>query len=78
MQNRGLGVQGTKLREQTAKDDPAVVARAGFDALMAGKDHVVAGSLKNKVQAAAGRVLPETAKAKVQAQQTEPGSGQQS
>lgn len=33
--------------------------------------------MKNKVQAAAGRVLPETAKAKVQAKQTEPGSGQQ-
>jgi hypothetical protein len=45
---------------------------------MAGKDHVIAGSVKNKAQAAAGRVLPETAKAKVQAQQTEPGSGQQS
>ena len=72
------GMQGTKLREQTAKDDPAEVAREGFDALMAGKDHVIAGSMKNKVQAAAGRVLPETAKAKVQAQQTEPGSGQQS
>jgi short-subunit dehydrogenase len=72
------GMQGTKLREQTAKDDPAEVAREGFEALMAGKDHVIAGSMKNKAQAAAGRVLPETAKAKVQAQQTEPGSGQQS
>jgi short-subunit dehydrogenase len=71
------GMEGTKLREQTAKDDPAEVARQGFVALMAGKDHVVAGSLKNKVQAAASRVLPETAKAKVQAQQTEPGSGGQ-
>jgi uncharacterized protein len=53
----------------------AQVAREGFEALMAGKDHVVAGSAKNKVQAAAGRLLPETAKAKVQASQTEPGSG---
>jgi short-subunit dehydrogenase len=69
------GMQGTKLREQTAKDDPADVARAGFDALMADQDHVIAGSAKNKAQAAAGRVLPETAKAKVQAKQTEPGSG---
>jgi hypothetical protein len=34
------------------------------------------GSVKNKAQAAAGRILPETAKAKVQAQQTEPGSGE--
>jgi uncharacterized protein len=69
------GMEGTKLREQTAKDDPAEVAREGFDALMAGKDHVVAGSAKNKAQAAAAKVLPEPAKASVQAKQTEPGSG---
>ena len=59
-----------------SKDDPAEVAREGFDALLAGKDHVVAGSAKNKVQAAAGRLLPETAKAKTQAAQTEPGGGE--
>src|SRR4051794_17190903 len=41
------------------KDDPADVARAGFDALMAGKERVVAGSLKNKVQVAASRVMPD-------------------
>jgi short-subunit dehydrogenase len=70
------GMQGTKLREQTAKDDPAEVARDGYQALMAGKDHVVAGSVKNKAQAAAGRIMPETAKAATQARETEPGSGQ--
>lgn len=70
------GMQGTKLRENVSKDDPAEVAREGIEALMAGKDHVVAGSMKNKVQAAAGRVLPETAKAATQARMTEPGSGQ--
>jgi short-subunit dehydrogenase len=71
------GMQGTKLREQTAKDDPAEVARQGFEALMAGKDHVVAGSMKNKVQVAAARVMPETVQAATQARQTEPGSGGQ-
>jgi short-subunit dehydrogenase len=70
------GMQGTRLREQTAKDDPAEVARQGFEALLAGKDHIVAGSAKNKAQATAGRVLPETAKAAVQARETKPGSGQ--
>jgi short-subunit dehydrogenase len=70
------GMEGTKLMEQTSKDDPAQVAREGFEALLAGKDHVVAGSAKNKAQVAAGRVMPETAKAKMQASQTEPGSGQ--
>jgi short-subunit dehydrogenase len=70
------GMQGIKLREETAKDDPAEVARDGYQALMAGKDHVVAGSVKNKAQAAAGRILPETAKAATQARETEPGGGQ--
>jgi hypothetical protein len=70
-------MQGTKLREQTEKDDPAEVAREGFEALMADKDHVGAGSMKNKAQVASGRVMPETAKAATQARQTEPGSGGQ-
>jgi short-subunit dehydrogenase len=70
------GMQGTKLREDVSKDDPAEVAREGFEALMAGKDHVVAGSVKNKVQAASGRVLPEAAKAATQARMTEPDRGQ--
>jgi hypothetical protein len=34
-----------------AKDDPAKVAEQGFEALMRGEDHVVAGSRKNKAQA---------------------------
>ena len=70
------GMQGTRLREKISKDDPAEVAREGFEALMAGKDHVVAGSMKNKAQAASGRVMPEAAKAAMQARQTEPGGGQ--
>jgi uncharacterized protein len=70
------GMQGTKLMDQTSKDDPAQVARQGFEALMAGKDHVVAGSVKNKAQVAASRLMPERAKAKLQASQAKPGSGQ--
>ncbi len=46
------------------KDDPAKVARQGFDALMSGDDKVVAGSFKNRVQAAVARVLPDSVKAK--------------
>src|SRR5882757_2130627 len=42
------------------KDDPADVAKTGFEALMSGEDHVVAGSFKNKVQAAMAHVLPDT------------------
>jgi len=69
------GMQGTKVTE-AAKDDPAQVAREGYEALLAGKDHVVAGAMKNKAQAAAGRLMSETAKAAMQARQTEPHSGQ--
>ncbi|WP_307867793.1 SDR family NAD(P)-dependent oxidoreductase [Umezawaea beigongshangensis] len=57
------------------KDDAATVAREGFDALMAGKDKVVAGGLKNRVQAAASQLLPDAVGAKGQKQMTEPGSG---
>jgi short-subunit dehydrogenase len=57
------------------KDDPAEVARDGYEALMAGKHHVVAGSLKNKAQVAAAHVMPEPVKAKTHGRLTEPGSG---
>ncbi|KAM3093068.1 SDR family NAD(P)-dependent oxidoreductase [Phormidesmis sp. 146-35] len=56
------------------KDDPAQVAKQGFEALMAGKDEVVAGSIMNKVQAAVVQALPEPAKAAMHRQLTEPGS----
>jgi uncharacterized protein len=56
------------------KDDPAEVARQGFDALMADKEKVVAGAFKNKVQAAAGRVIPDSVKAEKHREMAEPGS----
>ena len=43
---------------------------------MAGKDHVVAGSFKNKVQSTLGHVMPDPVTAGVHARQTEPGSGE--
>lgn len=55
-------------------DDPADVARKGFAAMMAGKDKVIAASLKSKLEGLAGEVLPETIKASMQAKQTKPGS----
>jgi short-subunit dehydrogenase len=57
------------------KDDPAEVARQGFEALMNGKEKVVAGSLMNKVQAAAGAVIPDKVKAEMHRKMAEPGSG---
>ena len=58
------------------KDDPAQVARQGFDALMAGKDRVVGGGLKTKVQEAAGKAMPDKLKAAMHRQMAEPGSGE--
>jgi uncharacterized protein len=57
-------------------DDPAEVARQGFDALMADKERVVAGALKNKVQVAAGRILPDSVKAEKHREMAEPGSAE--
>ncbi len=67
------GADDTKLGA-SEKDDPAEVAKEGFDALMAGKDHIVAGAFKNKVQAAVGYALPDPLVAKAHASQSAPGS----
>ncbi|MEV4052244.1 SDR family NAD(P)-dependent oxidoreductase [Amycolatopsis sp. NPDC049688] len=56
------------------KDTPAEIAEAGYEALMAGKDKIVPGALKNKLQAAGSRFLPDEAKAKQQGKMMEPGS----
>lgn len=45
------------------KDDPAQVARQGFEALMRGDQKVVAGSVMSKAMGAANRVLPDKVKA---------------
>jgi hypothetical protein len=56
------------------KSDPADVARQGFEALMAGKDHVVAAMAMEKAQVVLGQVMPETAKAAQHRKLAEPGS----
>ena len=55
----------------------AVVAKQGFEALMKGKEKVVAGSTKTKVQGAASKIMPDSAKAKMHSRMAEPGSGDQ-
>ena len=64
-------MQDTPVAE-ARKDDPAEVARDAFQALMAGDDKVVAGSVKNLLQAAAARLAPEKFKAARHAAQTKP------
>jgi short-subunit dehydrogenase len=62
---------------QSDKDDPALVARQGFEAMIAGKDSVLAGSLKSKAEGMMNEVLPETVKAAQAGKQTRPGSAKQ-
>ncbi len=68
-------MENTKVA-QRHKDDPAEVAKKGFEAMMAGKDKVIAASLKSKLEGIAGEVLPETMKARMQGSQTRPGSAE--
>ncbi|MGI5150218.1 SDR family NAD(P)-dependent oxidoreductase [Plantactinospora sp. CA-294935] len=56
------------------KDDPAEVARHGFEAMMAGRDHVVAGSVRNRMLAGAAKLTPERVKAELHGRQARPGS----
>lgn len=58
---------------QADKDDPADVAKAGYEAMMKGDDAVIFG-LKNKMQVAMGQVLPSSVKAEQHRKQAEPGS----
>jgi len=60
---------------QSSKDDPATVARQGFEALMAGEARVVGGGISTKVQEAAAKVMPDRLKAAMHRRMAEPGSG---
>ena len=64
-------MKDTKLG-QSKKADPDEVARDGFDALMAGRDHVVAGPLRNKVEVAVAKVLPDRVVAAMTSSTTKP------
>lgn len=59
---------------QEAKDDPAAVARVGFDAMMAGREQVVSG-WQNKLQTAAASVMPAGRLAEQHRKMAEPGTG---
>lgn len=56
------GMDNTRVGRMS-KDDPAAVAKQGFDALMNGRRKVVAESLGTKAMGVALRVLPDSVKA---------------
>jgi short-subunit dehydrogenase len=63
----------TKVGQQK-KDDPAEVARVGFDAMMRGDGDVVSG-WKNKLQTAAATITPSGILAEQHRRLAKPGSG---
>jgi short-subunit dehydrogenase len=62
----------TKLGRMDDKDDPQEVARDGVEGLLAGKSSVVAGSLKNRVQAELATHLPDALAAPILARMAKP------
>jgi len=62
----------TKIGQED-KDDPADVAKAGFQAMMEGKGDIVTG-LKNKIMSAAAMVTPSGVLAEQHRKKAEPGS----
>lgn len=64
----------TQVGQDPNKADPAKVARDGWDALMAGKGHIVSG-LKNKAQVLGAGIVPQSTLAEQHRKMAEPGSG---
>lgn len=69
------GMDDTKAAEKAEKNAPADVAKQAFEALMAGKDRVVAAtSFATKLQGMTARFVPESVKAEQHRKMAEPGS----
>jgi short-subunit dehydrogenase len=68
MEDTKIGTEGLK------ENDPADVARQGFDAMMKGEDRVFSASMKTKMEGEMARFMPESVKAKMHEKQAEPGS----
>jgi short-subunit dehydrogenase len=64
------GMMDTPVGTQE-KDDAAMVARTGWDAMQKGSPHVVAGT-KNKIQAAVSHVVPDTLLARMHENMAKP------
>lgn len=69
------GMLDTKIG-QSKKDDPADVAKAGFEAMMNGEGDVVAG-WKNRVMSAAAFITPSDVLAEQHRKRAEPGSAKE-
>lgn len=72
---RRAGMLDTKVG-RSEKDDPAQVAGQGYEAMMSGKDKIIAGSLKTRAHGIANHVLPDRMKAAAHRRMAEPGTGE--
>lgn len=68
------GLMDTKVGQQE-KDDPAKVARDGWDAMIKGEAHIVTG-WKNKIQKTVANVTPASALAEMHRSMAEPGTAE--
>jgi uncharacterized protein len=68
------GMDDTSVGQSDSKSDPADVAKDGWNALLSGKDTIIAG-IMNKLQVAAAGVLPQSVPAEMHRKMAEPGSG---
>jgi short-subunit dehydrogenase len=64
----------TSLGASDSKDDPAQVARQGFEGLMKGEASVFAGSLSSKAMGRLSAVTPDSVATAMKRPMTEPGS----
>lgn len=67
------GMMDTKVGAEEKKDDPADVAKQGYEAMMNGEGDVVTG-FKNKVMTTAAAVIPSDVLAEQHRKKAEPGS----
>ncbi len=70
------GMMDTSVGVDDHKSDPKDVAKDGWDAMMAGKAHIVSG-WKNKLQAAMAHLAPAGILAEQHRKMAEPGSADQ-
>lgn len=69
------GMDDTEVgRKGKSESQPDDVAREGIDALLAGKDHVYAASLKTKLEGALANVVPGTVKGAMHDKMAKPSS----
>jgi short-subunit dehydrogenase len=67
------GMDNTKVGSEGKKEsDPYDVAKQGYEALMAGKDHVYSASMKTKLEGALAGVAPDSVKASMHEKQAKP------